>query len=75
MGRMGSVISEPGLHRLSTPIIPRPKQGFNRRIADVNISPLLDWIVEDVSERIRDATTGDDPEHWMKLMKSRQNRV
>jgi len=73
VGRTGSVISEPGLHRLSTPSIPHPKQVPNRRIADLNISPSLDGIVEDVSERIGNSSTGDNPEQWMRLMKSRQS--
>ena len=75
VGRTGSVISEPGLHRLSTPIIPRPKHVPNRRIADVNISPSLDGIVEDIPERIRDSTIGDNPDQDMRLMKSRQIRM
>ena len=34
----GSVLSEPGPHRLSTPNIPRSKEIPTRRIADVDIS-------------------------------------
>lgn len=49
MGRTGSVLSEPGPHRLSTPIIPCPTEVPSRRIADMNISPSLEGITEDIS--------------------------
>ena len=70
----GSVLLEPGPHRLSTPNIPRPKEIPTRRIADVDISLSLVGIIDDMPGINRDSTVGNDAEYWMKLMKLRQNR-
>ena len=72
-GGTGSILSEPGPHRLSTSVIPRPKEIPTRRIADVSISPSLDGIMEGITGVDRESIDGRDPEHWMRLMKSRQN--
>jgi hypothetical protein len=71
----GSVLLEPGPHRLNTPNIPRPKEIPTRRIADVDISLSLVGIIDDMPGINLDSTVGNDAEYWMKLMKLRQNRV
>ena len=69
----GSVLSEPGPHRLSTPNIPRSKEIPTRRIADVDISLSLDGMTDDLQGMNQDSRVRN--EYWMKLMKFRQNRI
>ena len=75
IGRTGSVPSEPGSLRLNTPIAPRPDGLPDRRIVELDFNRSIDEIVANYPRAERDSNSENHAEHWMRLMKYRQNQV
>ena len=75
MGGTGSVLAEPGPHRLNTPHFSRSNEIPPRRNLDGDLSLSIDEITGGMPGLNWDQDEESSTEQWMKLMKVRQNLV
>ena len=75
MGGTGSVLAEPGPHRLNTPAFSRLNEIPPRRILDGDLSLSIDELVAGIPGMNKDQGEESSSDQWMKMMKIRQNLV